>query len=100
MQRLFMMFGLLIGAWSVAFALPNPASVNCVKKGGKSVIIKNTGLCVFADDTFCEEWAFFKKKCKKGETKLPEKLSQNNAKQYCSENIDNKLELIKCRVAM
>jgi putative hemolysin len=42
--------------------LPNPASVDCVKKGGKVVIEKRGdggeyGICLFEGNRQCEEWA-------------------------------------------
>ncbi len=47
---------------------PNPASVNCEKKGGKVDIRtaadgSQTGVCVFPNGKECEEWAFFKGEC-------------------------------------
>lgn len=52
--------------------LPNPASVYCLKQGGKLEIRKDKdegeyGVCVFSDGTECDEWAFFKGECKKKE---------------------------------
>ena len=48
--------------------LPNPASVNCAKKGGKLQIRKDTrgneyGACVFLNGHECEEWALFRGEC-------------------------------------
>jgi len=50
--------------------LPNPASVYCVKHGGKLKLIKdkhgnNVGYCHFSDGEVCEEWAFFRHQCGK-----------------------------------
>ena len=44
--------------------IANPASVNCVKIGGK-VDIKDSaagqyGMCTFNNGTTCEEWALFR----------------------------------------
>jgi putative hemolysin len=52
--------------------LPNPASVYCLEQGGKLEIRKDAegneyGVCVFSDGSECEEWAFFRNECKKGE---------------------------------
>jgi putative hemolysin len=49
-------------------ALPNPASVNCTKKGGKVQIRKDSrgneyGVCIFPNGRECEEWAFFRGQC-------------------------------------
>ncbi|MBP9719348.1 MAG: DUF333 domain-containing protein [Candidatus Levybacteria bacterium] len=51
--------------------LANPASVNCEKEGGTTVIQTNGsggqyGLCMFEDDMACEEWALFRKECPVG----------------------------------
>ena len=50
----------------------NPASVNCIDKGGKLDIRTETagqyGVCVFDDKSECEEWKFFRGECKKGDS--------------------------------
>lgn len=51
--------------------LANPASVNCAKAGGKTVIKKNSagaeyGLCEFEDAYGCEEWALLNGNCPVG----------------------------------
>jgi len=47
--------------------LPNPASVNCEKKGGTLKIRKGKkgeyGVCKFPNGKECEEWALFRGKC-------------------------------------
>src|SRR5262249_60710771 len=48
--------------------LANPASVNCVKLGGTSVILQGAkgayGMCRFGDGRECEEWALLREgKC-------------------------------------
>lgn len=53
--------------------MPNPASVNCVKNGGKLELRQDAsggtaGICVFPDGSECDEWAFFRKECKPGES--------------------------------
>lgn len=52
-------------------SLPNPASQNCITKGGKLEIIKETagelGICKFNDGTKCEEWQFYRGECQKGQ---------------------------------
>ncbi len=53
-------------------ALPNPASVYCLKQGGKLEIRKDEqeneyGVCIFSNGEECEEWAFFRGECKKTE---------------------------------
>ena len=51
-----------------AFALPNPASKNCVDKGGKVEIVtdKNgnqSGMCHLPNGVVCEEFAFLRNEC-------------------------------------
>lgn len=48
--------------------LANPASTNCINKGGKSEIRTNadgsqTGYCLFENGQECEEWSFFRNEC-------------------------------------
>ncbi len=54
--------------------LPNPASQNCLDKGGKLAIIRETageiGICKFNDGTECEEWQFFRGECQKGQYQI------------------------------
>jgi len=57
---------------STGATMANPASVFCVKNGGKVEIrTDNTnshsqyGVCVFSDGHECEEWAFFRQTCGK-----------------------------------
>lgn len=53
-------------------AVPNPASKNCLDKGGRLETLKETagemGICKFTDGTECEEWKFYRDECKKGQT--------------------------------
>ncbi len=51
--------------------MANPASVNCVDKGGKVEIENDAsggqyGMCVFPDGKQCEEWAMFRGECPVG----------------------------------
>ncbi|MCD6289750.1 MAG: META domain-containing protein [Anaerolineae bacterium] len=54
--------------------MPNPASVHCVKQGGRLEIRRESGgevgYCVFPDGSECEEWAFFRGKCTPGGSSL------------------------------
>ena len=51
--------------------IANPASVNCVDKGGRLEIREDTstpaggqiGYCIFSDGHECEEWALFRGEC-------------------------------------
>jgi putative hemolysin len=51
--------------------MANPASVYCIEQGGKNIIVTDSqggqsGLCVFADNSSCDEWAFYRGECEKG----------------------------------
>lgn len=51
--------------------LPNPASANCEEKGGKLEFRERDGLgqygvCIFADNRQCEEWALLREDCPAG----------------------------------
>lgn len=66
---------------------PNPASANCVKKGGKVVIEKRGdggeyGICLFEDNRQCEEWALFRGNCPVGGIKVTGYVTP--AAQYCA----------------
>jgi putative hemolysin len=55
--------------------IPNPASENCIKKGGQLTIMKNGeggeyGVCTFTDNMQCEEWALFRGDCPVGGIKV------------------------------
>ena len=55
--------------------LANPASQNCIAKGGTRSIEKNPkggefGVCVFADNLQCEEWAMLRGECRTGGIKV------------------------------
>ncbi|MBU0628764.1 MAG: DUF333 domain-containing protein [Nanoarchaeota archaeon] len=49
--------------------IANPASVNCIEKGGKLDIRENPqgqyGVCILPDGSECEEWAFYRGECSK-----------------------------------
>jgi len=54
-----------------ATGLANPASTNCVAKGGQTVIQQRPdgaqyGLCMFEDNRACEEWALMRGDCPVG----------------------------------
>ncbi len=53
--------------------LPNPAAVYCEQHGGRQEIVtaadsSQTGLCLFPDDSTCDEWAYFRGECKPGDS--------------------------------
>lgn len=55
--------------------MPNPASANCVKRGGDLVIRTDAngevGYCQFPDGSECEEWALFRNECQPGAAATP-----------------------------
>jgi putative hemolysin len=56
-------------------AIANPASVNCINKGGMLSIQKRGdggeyGICIFEDNRQCEEWAMFRGECPVGGLKI------------------------------
>ncbi len=70
MYRIMVSVSILLGA-AAAGAQPqlaNPASVNCTQQGGKLTIDRRPdgaefGVCVFADNYQCEEWALLRGEC-------------------------------------
>ncbi len=48
-------------------ALANPASVNCIKLGGKLTLLHTSqgdvGMCQLPSGRVCEEWALFRGEC-------------------------------------
>lgn len=56
--------------------MPNPAAVYCGKNKGTTLTVNDAkgnayGLCVFSDNSYCDEWAYFKNNCKAGDHMLP-----------------------------
>ena len=66
--------------------IANPASANCIAKGGRLEIRKNKngeyGVCLFEDNRQCEEWAFFRGQCPEGGVKITG--YENDAEIYCA----------------
>lgn len=51
--------------------IANPASTYCIEQGGKLEIRRDSdeneyGICKFSDGSECEEWAFYRGECSKG----------------------------------
>jgi len=70
--------------------LPNPASVYCEEQGGTVDIRTDadgnqSGVCVFADGSECDEWAFFRGECQPGESLGEDTGIANPASVYCEE---------------
>jgi uncharacterized protein len=58
-----------------ASQISNPASDNCIQKGGTLTITKRGdggeyGVCTFTDNMQCEEWALFRGDCPVGGIKI------------------------------
>ena len=72
--------------------MPNPASVFCADNDGTVDIRKDAqggeyGVCVFADGSECDEWAFFRGECKPGQPATEQSAGMANpASVYCGEN--------------
>lgn len=74
--------------------MPNPASVCCEENGGKVDLRQDSsggvvGICVFADGSECDEWAYFRGECKPSGTETdstPVADMPNPASVYCEEN--------------
>jgi putative hemolysin len=67
--------------------LANPASQNCIDKGGTLQNLKRGdggeyGVCYFEDNRQCEEWALFHKSCPVGGIKITGYLTQEAV--YCA----------------
>jgi hypothetical protein len=66
--------------------IANPASVNCVKQGGTTQILtrgdgSQYGVCVFAGNKQCEEWALMRGECPASGLAITAYVSK--AAQYC-----------------
>jgi putative hemolysin len=72
MGLLLIMFNGLLGCEREnKVGLSNPASQNCVTKGGKIVMAQRCdggeyGICIFPNNFQCEEWAMFRGECPLG----------------------------------
>lgn len=74
-----------------AFSIPNPASVYCIHHGGRLEMMNEpagvTGVCVFRDKSYCEEWSYIRGICKPSQFYLPEKRWGTK---YCLTQLSNK----------
>ena len=76
--------------------MPNPASVYCEENDGTLEIRTDAsggqvGICIFADGSECDEWAFFREECKPGDSLVPNDITPeanmpNPASVYCEEH--------------
>ncbi len=71
---------------SLPVGLANPASENCIKKGGQLEMRENKigqyGVCIFEDNRQCEEWALFRGQCPESGVKI--NGYDNEAEIYCA----------------
>jgi len=85
--------GLMVGCSSASAQAPpsrqlaNPASVNCMQKGGTLQIERRPvggeyGVCVFIDNYQCEEWALFRGDCPVGGLRVTGYITP--AARYCA----------------
>ena len=70
--------------------IANPASVFCEEQGGKLELKTNDqgtyGICKFNDGSECEEWAFFRGECSKGQKIISNnETNKSSEKTYCTE---------------
>jgi len=80
--------------------IANPASVNCLQKGGRLEIrttadASQYGVCIFNDGSACEEWAFLRGECAPASSSTPGANNPqivNPASAYCEQN-DGTLEI-------
>lgn len=67
-------------------SIANPASTNCIEKGGILEIKENKqgqyGVCLFEDNRQCEEWALLRRDCPVGGLKITG--YENDAEIYCA----------------
>ncbi|MFA5187926.1 MAG: Gmad2 immunoglobulin-like domain-containing protein [Patescibacteria group bacterium] len=81
-------------------AIANPAAVKCVTDGGTTEAYATAGgeaaICIFKDNSICEEWAYFRGECKVGQCqKVCQKAGTADEGWYnsCSNEL---LKLEKC----
>lgn len=74
--------------------MPNPASVYCEEQGGRLELRTDdsgtSGYCIFEDGSECEEWAYYRGECSRGDSPTEESLEPgaglaNPASVYCEE---------------
>lgn len=79
-------FSIVVLAHQDSHALANPASQNCIEKGGKVTILKRGdggqyGVCLFPNGGQCEEWALFRGDCPAEGIAVDDSLSSEE--KYC-----------------
>lgn len=92
MKKWLVFFFLSVSSISaMAVSMPNPASVYCLDHGGQLKMINEsagvTGICVFPDKSYCEQWSYTRGVCKPSQFYLPEK---KEGTKYCLKQLPNK----------
>lgn len=81
---------------SPAQTMPNPASEYCHSRQFEEILIGNVGFCRFPDNTYCEEWRYYRGECFPGLHRWPinaaDKAGQN---MYCVTK--DAQQLVLCR---
>ena len=78
MYRIQVLFVLIISFFLIITAcskksikMISPATEKCINDGGKLILVKSSkgeyGVCSFSDGSLCEEWDYYKGKCKTGD---------------------------------
>lgn len=81
----------------LTFALANPAAEFCHEKNNTYVMIKNTGICIFKDGSYCEEWAYYRNTCFDGINFFPGGgFSEDRISNYCISKKDGVTHVVKC----
>jgi putative hemolysin len=83
-------------------AVPNPASVYCEQQGNRLEIRTATdggqyGVCIFADGSECDEWAYFRGECAVG-TLSP--ISENKAVEATKIRLAQQLNVDQAAIAI
>jgi hypothetical protein len=98
MKKWLVIFPLLFVSVS-AVSIPNPASVYCAHHGGRLEMMNESagviGVCVFHDQSYCEEWSYIRGICKPSQFYLPEKKMGTT---YCLTKLpNNNLVIYLCK---
>jgi Domain of unknown function (DUF333) len=87
------------------FAIPNPASVNCIRKHFYRLMLFDaggwSGFCVFPDHSYCDEWEYFRGQCKPRMFYWPEKyIDYMHPEKYCLVlNREKHIIVMRCKTS-
>ena len=68
--------------------MANPASVYCEENGGTLKLEDGSGLCMFEDGSYCEEWSYQRWECQPGEI-IYNTISDEEVSEEVSEESNN-----------